>query len=256
MSWVMDVSWMFSSPTCLFNGHVLKYSVFPVVKLLRYSNSFHLDSSCNINGPRWKMERLHTKSFPLPAKYGHVNVKLKLPHRRRREYTIQLVLICSDVLLMEGILHHLGYINPINDGMDYLRSIEAHAVFGFLRRWQDSSIVACRNHWKAAVHCAGCPIVVGARCRDSVKIPVGPCLSPRIQGRVMGRVLRCIKEAQLVAVLLFRSKDSDHMNHIWIIYSPCLERIGFLWTSLVSLFFFLSSSSHDRQWTWTWILIG
>ena len=24
------------------------------------------------------------------------------------------------ILLMEGILHHLGYINPVNDGMDYL----------------------------------------------------------------------------------------------------------------------------------------
>ena len=69
----LDVSWMllFSNLLKFSNGHMSKYSVFPVVIPLGYSNSFHLNSSCNIDGTQWKMERLKMNSFASPAKYGH-----------------------------------------------------------------------------------------------------------------------------------------------------------------------------------------
>lgn len=102
-----------------------------------------------------------------------------------------------------------------------------------LDSWDDDKILrilARRNHSKAAVHCAGCPIVVdGTRCRDPVKITVGTCLSPRIQGCVMRRVLRCIKEMKPNwSQSFFSDPKIPIIWIIWNIYSPCLEQILFI----------------------------
>ena len=92
------------------------------------------------------------------------------------------------------------------------------------------------------MHCAGCPIVVdGTRCRDPVKIPVGHCWnmsSSKNPRSCYGKGTKMYQgnEAQLVAVFLFRFKDSDHMNHMKHVESLPGTTTMFFWTSLVSFF--------------------
>ena len=229
-------------------SNLLKYSMdmfwrfqcFLVVKLLRYSKSFRFWFFLQYQWPTVEDGHLETKSFPLPAKDGHA--KLKLPHRRRREYTTQLVLMCSDVLLMEGILHHLGCINPVNDGMDYLRSIKTHDVFGFLRWWQDSSDPCPQEPLKGCRALRWLPYrrrwdqVQGSSENNCWNMSFSK--NPRLC-YAKGTKMYQGNEAQLVAVLLFRSKDSDHMNHMKHLQSLPRTNTIYFWTSLVSLFFFV-----------------